>query len=926
MNNMQAYNAIAKSKKVSELFLGTFDINWDFAKIRYTAVCTEALPLTVMERMVCGIVNLDGRVCLGDLARIMGLNIENDVQNLRFQDLGEKEILLETLRTLDKFGMITTFDDSFSYIELTEIGKEYYAKGRKFKSGETKGFTMYFDLTAGNHSNAKTLFSKLAVDGSKEQQDNSELPYEEENFVKQYAESQIPQYYSEKAGNSFTDMSISSSEFLYKKVVLGVLYDSSTETYRFEVIDNGGISTEYLNTHINSEGNSQNYLQLFLAEQPSTSLSKNDSQINFEKIIAKVQSDVDFAIYNKKPEMALQIEADYMMSPEYMEKQNFFNFIKLNIKQDAINDLFISLPVLTKDAEREIRSLSEDGNTRIMLFCSDVEDFDSRFGNNVLALKGDAHSDVLFVLNDVSYRCEDLVFSVGDTNFCIEFLHKQEEGSEEELEEYRKLYAKRFIPKALDKYEELLQSEDTDEIIGRIEELKGADELVKFSDEYVKSTGNDERLASLRAVRDRQLLELVEKYSANLMEELEHFSANTNLEEIMTLDNMNGVQKSFSDFKEKLIPEQRIDGEFGHDDIVLVLNDSIKSFESQLNGRESFLKQELLQKNYIIDTNVFVIFPKIMDFIDKGDRIILTGKVLEELDKLKVKLSGKEKRNVREAIKAINEKIRMKSKTFKTEFADTNLLPEDFDKTNPDNIILSVALKFRNRNPFLITNDLNFQNRAASMGIPFKGLKDLLPEDVYKTINFSKPEKKEEQEPKKVRNHDSHNVKSKMPKALSLIMRKAYEACKEESDEVLVAKLGSKIKAENHKFKPDTYGYTKFKDLCSAYPSEIELYNNSKDALCIRLTDSDGEEDDNSHFDNFTDIEFLNDEQQNMLKELLVNMINEEDPTAPTKDGEIKKAFIQKSGVHINLKPVKQMRESLNIPTAKQRKSNNVTN
>ena len=624
--------------------------------------------------------------------------------------------------------------------------------------------------------------------------------------------------------------------------------------------------------------------------------------------------------------MALQIEADYMMSPEYMEKQNFFNFIKLNIKQDAINDLFISLPVLTKDAEREIRSLSEDGNTRIMLFCSDVEDFDSRFGNNVLALKGDAHSDVLFVLNDVSYRCEDLVFSVGDTNFCIEFLHKQEEGSEEELEEYRKLYAKRFIPKALDKYEELLQSEDTDEIIGRIEELKGADELVKFSDEYVKSTGNDERLASLRAVRDRQLLELVEKYSANLMEELEHFSANTNLEEIMTLDNMNGVQKSFSDFKEKLIPEQRIDGEFGHDDIVLVLNDSIKSFESQLNGRESFLKQELLQKNYIIDTNVFVIFPKIMDFIDKGDRIILTGKVLEELDKLKVKLSGKEKRNVREAIKAINEKIRMKSKTFKTEFADTNLLPEDFDKTNPDNIILSVALKFRNRNPFLITNDLNFQNRAASMGIPFKGLKDLLPEDVYKTINFSKPEKKEEQEPKKVRNHDSHNVKSKMPKALSLIMRKAYEACKEESDEVLVAKLGSKIKAENHKFKPDTYGYTKFKDLCSAYPSEIELYNNSKDSLCIRLTDSDGEEDDNSHFDNFTDIEFLNDEQQNMLKELLVNMINEEDPTAPTKDGEIKKAFIQKSGVHINLKPVKQMRESLNIPTAKQRKSNNVTN
>ena len=80
------------------------------------------------------------------------------------------------LELLISLVIITTSDDSFSYVELTEIGKEYYAKGRKFKSGETKGFTMYFDLTAGEHSKAKTLFSKLAVDGSNEQQDNSNSP------------------------------------------------------------------------------------------------------------------------------------------------------------------------------------------------------------------------------------------------------------------------------------------------------------------------------------------------------------------------------------------------------------------------------------------------------------------------------------------------------------------------------------------------------------------------------------------------------------------------------------------------------------------------------------------------------------------------------------------------------------------------------
>lgn len=148
--------------------------------------------------MVCGIANLDGKVSLGDLACIMGLNIENDVKNLKFQDIGETEILMETLRTLKQFDVITTPDDSFSYVELTEIGREYYVKGRKFKKGETKGFTMYFDITAGKHALAKTMFSKLSVDGSKDQPKISDIPYTEESFVKKYAESQVPQYYSEK--------------------------------------------------------------------------------------------------------------------------------------------------------------------------------------------------------------------------------------------------------------------------------------------------------------------------------------------------------------------------------------------------------------------------------------------------------------------------------------------------------------------------------------------------------------------------------------------------------------------------------------------------------------------------------------------------------------------------------------------------------
>lgn len=920
MNNIKGYNIIAKDKKVSDLFLGILDINWKFAKIGYNAICTEALPLTFLEKMVCGIVDLDGKVYLNDLAQIMGFNIEDDVQNLKFQDKGETEILMETLRTLKQFGVISTPDDSYTYVELTDIGKEYYAKGRKFKQGESKGFTMYFDLTAGEHAKAKDLFGKISVDGSNDSTENVEVPYADEGFVKKYAEAQIPLYYSEKTGNSFTDMSVTSSEFLFKKVVVGVIYEAISETYRFEIIDNGGIDSDYITNHVMLEENHKHYLELFLATQPMTSESKSDSQIMFEEDITKVQADAEYALFSEKPEQALMLVSDYASSPEYMEKQNLFNFIQLKKKENGIKDVFISLPTLSEDAESEISDLAKDSQTRIMLSCGELEDFDTRFGDNVLVLNGDSESDVVLMLDDTTYRCENLVFSIGATCFNVEFLRKQKEDSADTMENIRQLYATRFIPDALDKYETLLQDEDVEDIVERINVLNDADGLVKFAESYVESTGNGERLTELRNKRDEQILALVQKYSTNMLEELDNLRANTVLDEIVSLDAMEKAQAAFSELKGKMIPEQSRDNKngWGCSGVVLALNDSIISFESQLNNREVYLRQELLPKSYIVDTNVFVYFPDIMDYLGKDDKTIVSLKVLDELDKLKGTLDGKSKRNVKKAIKEINHKIRMQSKTFRMESADTRLLPEDFDKTNPDNMILSVALKYRDRNPFLVTNDINFQNRAASMGIPFKGLVDLLPEDLYQTIDFTTSEKKKEVETPKVKAPTAPKKSASMPKPLSKVIRKAYRACSDKADEVLVAQLVSEIKVIKPDFKPNNFGFSKFKELCEAYPLEIALYENSDKALCLRLIESDDEKESG----NLKDVDSLRDDQQAMLKELLVQMIADEDPSAPVSDGDIRRAFIKMSGVNIKLKPVKQMRESLNIPSEKQRKNN----
>ena len=928
MNNIKEYNIFAKEKKVSELFLGTLDVNWEYALINYTATCTEALPLTFLEKMVCGIANLDGKVSLIDLAHIMGFNIEDNVQDLKFQDKGETEILVETLRTLKQFGVITTSDSSFSYVELTDIGKEYYAKGRKLKQGETKGFSMYYDITAGEHAKAKKLFSKVIEDGYFELSESEKIPYEDEGFVKKYAESQVPQYYSEKTGNSFTDLSVSSSEFLYKRIVLGVIYDSSTETYHFEVVDDGGINKEYLSEHVNSETCQSRYLECFARKQLTTTASKSGNQVDFEEEISKVQSDAEYAVFNKEPEKALQLVRGYEKAPVYMEKQNLFNFIRLKIGEGNLKDVFICLPSLSKDAESEIRSIAEDCNTRIMLFCGDLEDFDTKYGDNVLVLKGNENSDSFLVMEEVSYHSEDLVFSFGSINFCISFLCKQEENSAETMEDLRKIFAAKFIPDSLDKYEELLMKEDTDGLIERINELKSVDGLILFADSYVELTGNKEKLSDLRVRRDEQLLELVQKYSCNMLEELDFLRENTPLEEIDSLADMEKAQLAFSEFKGKLIPEQSKENEkgWGCRGVVLALNDSIGSYEAQLNDREKYLKQELLPKSYIVDTNVFVVFPKIMDYIGKEDRTVLSMKVLDELDKLKVKLGGKAKQNVKQAIKEINDKIRMKSKSFHMESAETRLLPEDYVKTNPDNMILSVALKYKDRNPFLVTNDINFQNRAASLGISFKGLADLLPEDVFQNIDFRELENKKDKINQTLgsKREVSTSSKPQIEKMLLEMIRKAYKTCKESSDEVLVAKLVSEIKKLKVDFKPSYYGFPQFKDLCAAFPSVIALYENSKNALCIKLLDTDNENVplSNIQYGKPKDIDSLNEEQQEMLKKIVVKMISEEDASAPISDGDIKRAFAKMSGIKIKLMLVREMRESLDIPSKKQRMNN----
>lgn len=126
---------------------------------------------------------------------------------------------------------------------------------------------------------------------------------------------------------------------------------------------------------------------------------------------------------------------------------------------------------------------------------------------------------------------------------------------------------------------------------------------------------------------------------------------------------------------------------------------------------------------YIIDTNVFVNCPDIISRIGSKYKIVIPAKVLEELDKLKLK-EEVDKKKLNEAAKNIN--TAFVKHYSQMEEANLSLLPRSFDKRNPDCMILSVALKYKDENPILLTSDNMLQSRASGLGITTVSLKDFL--------------------------------------------------------------------------------------------------------------------------------------------------------------------------------------------------------
>ena len=144
--------------------------------------------------------------------------------------------------------------------------------------------------------------------------------------------------------------------------------------------------------------------------------------------------------------------------------------------------------------------------------------------------------------------------------------------------------------------------------------------------------------------------------------------------------------------------------------------------------------QHVDKKIYVVDTCAIINNPQLFQYFAEDEYVRIPTKVIDELGKIKDKRKkySEESSSIarifcREVTEVYltyfnkNEKVR-----FYIENVDPKLLPIDLDKETPDNLILTVALKYKNWDVCLISDDGQFKLTAHSQNIPSMSSKEFI--------------------------------------------------------------------------------------------------------------------------------------------------------------------------------------------------------
>lgn len=719
MNNIDynIFKAIEQDKKLTEIYLGYKPFDWFFTKAKYSATCTEAVEFTLFDKTICGLLNIESSLSFEEIGEILGFNVTNNPSQKKYKDFAEYEILKDALQSLEEFDMITTGDNSYSYCQLTDIGKEYFQKGKKFKVHTNKRFELYFDNTNDDHSIAKDNFEFLKSVNTEENSINSRINYEDEQLLKSFSENQIPEIYNVEKMNSFKDSVLIEKE--HKSVTLYAVFlvDVISGKYRTLVYeDNSKSINTYFSSFLNK--NRENADNLFFQILQKYGIYQNPTSDDFiyREVLIKSQKEIEKIIAEDKdisekitknisqlkfvePFMFID-KLDTIIKNSENEVWLMFNKVsKLLIETlfkiiKDINDkyLFIYLPI-NDDLETELeefkRKVSETLNSYLII--GNIDEF------NVITEKSNKTS---------IYKKDSFPLKISSKSIKYQFVRKHTNVEiKEHIDSFRRDFADEYVENISNEIDSLIAKKINSDDLSNysIKEIEDID--FKISPFYnstehslILSEIKENKLALLKAVKNARNKK-IESFIVSILEELKSLELSD--------------ERKFKTLKAKTNKEKE---KFEEIESSLFLD-----LEKKFLLKEKEFELIKKRKSIIIDTNILIEEPKIIDIIGSLQNIIFSAKVIDELDGLKNKSETKNK--AQDAIREIRKHQKKRNISFNTSKVDN--LPDDLNKKSPDNMILSVALQYQKRNPILLTNDKGLQIKAEMLEIPAKTITEL---------------------------------------------------------------------------------------------------------------------------------------------------------------------------------------------------------
>lgn len=831
--NFNIYHSIQKSKKLSEQYIGSFPIVWWYAVGTYKADCTEALPFTPFDKVICDLLSVEKSLSFQEIANILGLNVVDNPENNQYKDFAEEEILKEALQSLYDFGMIELGDAFYSNCYLTELGKEYTAKGKKFKTTENKRFKLYFDCFTNQHNKAKSVFEDLKginLDF------HCEIDFEDESYLKTFAEKQVSEIYDTQKGNSFTNSELIKLEKFSIQLYVCLLFDLQTRENKY-IIHNpqSNSSSKYFSEAISENEEIQDLVNQNIEKYIRKSTSSiSQEQINYENQLITNQNEIEIYLHEEKQKEATDLYKNTLNNLEYIDNELFWlnlnNFVPIDSPE-----FWLLVPNVNEQILQNIKNLiiQDNNNTKFFIALPNLEnaDFENEFNelstkSDTLYLVSNVEISMFFSLVIQSNRKQEIL----SNNYIFEFngnLYQKEifkksnwnETTEKRYLAQKKYFANKLLPEIIENAYTKINEKPNELNKQFIIEIQNSDlkisDLYHFSNEQIKTD-----LEELSKFKTNKIVELKSEYKIALEEKISQLSQAIEAEPIENLKKVNDFKNQIENIENELFDE--------YSDLKIEISKTSK----KLAEIEFYIKDQLLAKTYIIDTNIFIEEPEIIEKIDKKHKIVLSAKVTDELDNLKRNKDIKE--NASKALKLINQQLG-KNHKLKTARADFKKLPRDFNDRSPDNMILAVALMYKDENPILLTNDNGLQVKAKTCDIPSQSLLDFLGLSEIEVKKENKKIKVLKSQNKPLNNKQvlPINLKTKEPLNIDFLIT-AFNNGKNKDGIITFSSFNDNLRKVNGQFSHKDYGFEKFKDFCLTIKSVFEI-SKAKDNLTFTL-------------------------------------------------------------------------------------------